>query len=195
MLVERLTNAQPTLGGHTVGVDHRSARALLGLGNDVDDQAIRAAHRQLIRSAHPDMGGSTAAAAELNQALHLLLHVPEPAPTAPPPPSAASTATADGHPDDVDRYFVLDDPPDDLLVRLMDAGHSIGEVVFVDPHAGLLEIVVGVAPAVGQLAVTVGDPGAGGTPVSFTLDALGITPAPPIADVVDALMAELSARR
>jgi hypothetical protein len=185
------------LGGHTVGVDHRSARALLGLGNDVDHQAIRDAHRQLIRSAHPDVGGSTAAAAELNQALHLLLHVPEPAspPSAPPAASDAPMAAAGERPDDVDRYFVLDDPPDDLLVRLMDAGHSIGEVVFVDPHAGLLEIVVGEAPAVGQLAVTVGDAGAGGTPVSFTLDALGITPAPPISDVVNALMAELNARR
>ena len=64
-------------------------------------------------------------------------------------------------------------------------------MVFFDPHEGLLEIVVGDAPAVGQLAVTVGDARPEGTPVSFTLEPLGVTPAPPINDVVGALMAEL----
>lgn len=57
----------------------------------------------------------------------------------------------------------------------------------------MLEIVVGTPPGVGQLAVTVGDPTADGTSVAFTLEPLGVTPAPPIGPVVEALMAAVSA--
>lgn len=171
-------------------MDHHEARIILGVANDANEQVFRAAHRLRIRSVHPDAGGSSFEAALVNEALHVLL-----SPAKMPPPEPASTNPAPtpkaSEPEDVDRYFVIREEPADLLARLANAGHSVGEVVFVDPHGGLLEIVVGDAPAVGQLAVTVGDAGPEGTPVSFTLDALGVTPAPPIGDVVDALMAAL----
>lgn len=89
---------------------------------------------------------------------------------------------------DVDAYFVVDVSPADLLARLAEAGHAVGEVVYVDPHVGMLEIVVGEAPGVGQLAVTVGGTAGDGTEVSFTLEPLGVTPAPEIGPVVAALM-------
>ena len=82
--------------------------------------------------------------------------------------------------------------PEDLLLRLAEVGHTVGEVVFVDALSGILEIVVGDPPAVGQLAASVGDAGPDGTPVSFTLEPLGVTPAPPIGDVVARLMAALA---
>lgn len=49
------------------------ARALLGVGPDADANAIRAAHRRLIASVHPDRGGTEALAAEINAARDLLL--------------------------------------------------------------------------------------------------------------------------
>lgn len=49
------------------------ARALLGLPADADVQAIRAAHRRLIATVHPDRGGTQALAAKINAARDLLL--------------------------------------------------------------------------------------------------------------------------
>ncbi|HUD90144.1 J domain-containing protein [Sphingobium sp.] len=49
------------------------ARALLGVAPDSDAKAIRAAHRRLIASVHPDKGGTEALAAEINAARDLLL--------------------------------------------------------------------------------------------------------------------------
>ncbi|WNO54731.1 J domain-containing protein [Stakelama saccharophila] len=51
----------------------REARALLGLDDDADAAAIRAAHRRLIADAHPDRGGSADRARRLNTARDVLL--------------------------------------------------------------------------------------------------------------------------
>lgn len=50
-----------------------AARALLGVEPDADARAIRAAHRRLIASVHPDRGGTEALAARINAARDLLL--------------------------------------------------------------------------------------------------------------------------
>lgn len=49
------------------------ALAILGLDDGVDEATIRAAHRRLMRAAHPDQGGSDWLAARLNAARDLLL--------------------------------------------------------------------------------------------------------------------------
>lgn len=49
------------------------ALQVLGLADPVDDVAIREAHRRLMKQAHPDVGGSDAWAARLNQAKEFLL--------------------------------------------------------------------------------------------------------------------------
>lgn len=59
-----------------VDPDIAKARALLGLGPDADASAIRAAHRRLIASVHPDRGGTEALAAQINAARDLLLDQP-----------------------------------------------------------------------------------------------------------------------
>ncbi len=53
--------------------DVAKARALLGVAPDADAAEIRAAHRKLIASVHPDRGGTEALAAQLNAARDLLL--------------------------------------------------------------------------------------------------------------------------
>lgn len=54
--------------------DVAKARALLGVGPDADAPTIRAAHRRLIASVHPDKGGTEALAAQINAARDLLLN-------------------------------------------------------------------------------------------------------------------------
>ncbi len=176
-------------------MDPHEARRVLGVDAGTDWPGIRAAHRRAIRRAHPDAGGSASTAARLNRALEVL----ETERTAPPAPPAATAPTTPVSPStqpapraaDVDRVFAIPGDPRGLLARLAEAGHVVGEVVFVDPHAGLLEIVVGRPPGVGQLAVSVGPSHDGETAVSFTLEPLGVTPAPPIDAVVEGLMAAL----
>jgi hypothetical protein len=171
-------------------VERDEALRVLELSPDASTDAIRDAHRRLIRVAHPDAGGSARAASRVNEAFAVLRSAAPEAATPPPrPPPAPARPPL---PDDVDQYYLVPGRSTGLLGRLAEAGHTVGEVVLIDPHVGMLEIVVGDAPAVGQLAVTVGEPTAAGTPVSFTLEPLGITPAPDIADVVSALMAALS---
>ena len=53
--------------------DIAQARALLGVAPDADVDMIRAAHRRLIASVHPDKGGTEALAAQINAARDLLL--------------------------------------------------------------------------------------------------------------------------
>jgi hypothetical protein len=49
------------------------ALSVLGLAEGADAEAVRAAHRRLMRSAHPDRGGSDWLAARINQARDILL--------------------------------------------------------------------------------------------------------------------------
>jgi len=49
------------------------ARSILGVGPNATEAEIRAAHSRLIRIAHPDTGGTTGLAAQLNAARDRLL--------------------------------------------------------------------------------------------------------------------------
>ncbi|WP_128080139.1 J domain-containing protein [Roseicella frigidaeris] len=64
-------------GGTGAGPGGRMSReealAVLGLAEGADAAAIRAAHRRLMRAAHPDQGGSDWLAARINQARDTLL--------------------------------------------------------------------------------------------------------------------------
>jgi len=55
------------------GMGAAEARSILGVGPDASEAEIRAAHSRLIRIAHPDTGGTTGLAAQLNAARDRLL--------------------------------------------------------------------------------------------------------------------------
>lgn len=61
--------ARPSSPGDEIA----KARALLGVAANADAAEIRAAHRRLIASVHPDRGGTEALAAQINAARDLLL--------------------------------------------------------------------------------------------------------------------------
>jgi hypothetical protein len=60
----------PTRGG---AMSRAEAYSVLGLAPGADAEAIRAAHRRLMRAAHPDAGGSDWLATRINQARDVLL--------------------------------------------------------------------------------------------------------------------------
>ena len=63
--------AGPSPGGGPM--DAEEARALLGVGKDAGPDAIKQAHRRLMKQVHPDHGGSDYLAARINEAKEVLL--------------------------------------------------------------------------------------------------------------------------
>lgn len=65
--------AEPAAEPRSGAMTRAEALEILGLAEGADEDAIRAAHRRLMRSAHPDQGGSAWLAARINAARDLLL--------------------------------------------------------------------------------------------------------------------------
>jgi DnaJ domain len=69
----RLSAAPRKLEAQAPAPSAAKARALLGVGPDATPQEIQAAYLRLIRTVHPDRGGTSGLAAELNAARDRLL--------------------------------------------------------------------------------------------------------------------------
>ncbi len=67
--------AQPTASPprRRKGMSEKEARDILGVGPEADPAEIRAAYKRLMRMAHPDKGGTSGLAAQLNAARDRLL--------------------------------------------------------------------------------------------------------------------------
>lgn len=70
LLGQPKTKSPPT---PTIQIDKHQAYSILGLQPDASADDIRAAHKRLQRATHPDAGGSTYLAAQINAARDLLL--------------------------------------------------------------------------------------------------------------------------
>ncbi len=153
-----------------------TALKTLGLTHDAHKDDISAAYRKLIRKAHPDVGGDTAVAARITEAYAWLQHSA--------PRTVASPRTSKAAPSD--ERLVLLVPPGDVFARLCELGQRLGELSYLDPQAGIMQVTFTALNSVPcQLMATVV---AGSSPkesqVEFTLEALTNAVPPPIAAVV-----------
>lgn len=160
-------------------------RALRTLGLETGARAddINRAYRALIRQAHPDAGGSTAVAARITEAYHWLQRAgtqPAQSSKPAPPPKPRPPAT-----DGADDSMTLLLPPGDVFIRLVEAGHQLGEVSYIDRDAGIVQVTFTADNGVVcQLAATITSGSPGDARVEFTLDPLASGQAPPIGRVV-----------
>jgi hypothetical protein len=184
-------------------MDVEEARSVLGVTAADGWDAVRAAYRRKIRAAHPDTqgAGSTFAATRLNQAYAALsrakragrLHAPvgaPPGPAAPPPPPApppVGLAVVGGD------TLLLAAPPDEAFALLLEAGHRVGEVSYVDRSCAIFEVVVRQDGETCSLLVTL-QGRAHGTEAFLTLEALerpaSLPPDRVVARMVDALRSD-----
>ena len=67
----RRTGIAPPAGSNKIG--DAEARSILGVGAEASHEEIRAAYSRLMRMAHPDKGGTSGLAAQLNAARDRLL--------------------------------------------------------------------------------------------------------------------------
>ncbi len=146
-------------------MDEDVARRLLEVPVGADATALRAAYRRLLRTTHPDVApghGAAERTIELRAAYELLLALvvddpvagrPTETPTPPPyrpgarRPARAATDPAD-RPAPVDVVRLDADtvgialPPDETLLVVLEAANRLGEVAYLDPSAGLVEVIV-----------------------------------------------------
>ena len=181
-------------------MNRERALRTLGLEKGAQPTDINRAYRALIRQAHPDVGGSTAVAARITEAYHWLQRAgpaPPPTPPAPPPPAARPSPHVAELTDD---SLVLLLPAGDVFARLVEASHELGEVSYIDPDAGMVQVTFTADNGVVcQLAATVqANPVSGSrhreTQVEFTLDPLASGQAPPIGQVVAHLVRLINSR-
>jgi hypothetical protein len=74
------SSASASRRGSEDGMSLAEARSILGVGDDAGSSEIVAAYRRLMQRAHPDHGGSTGLAAQLNAARDRLLAKRRPGP-------------------------------------------------------------------------------------------------------------------
>lgn len=172
----------------------QEALELLGVHPTTPWPEVRTAYRERIRLLHPDVAGAGSGpnAARTNEAFRVVraavANGAHPArPTAPAP---AAILVADLLEEAVE-VAVLDDeglelvaPPDEVFDRIHAALHTVGQVTYVDPDAGLLECLLETeAHPPAQLTVSLQGRGAT-TEAFFTLESLHAGAAPPLPAVV-----------
>lgn len=192
------------------GMQADQARRLLGVAEGADAPTLRAAYRQLLRRTHPDVsdrGDATARTVELTAAYQLLASLePEPEPPAVPSDGAQPDRPGPrrGSPDQepvrrprrievallADQTIGIAAPPDEALLLLIEAAHDLGEVSYLDPAAGLLEVVVEFLEApTSSILLSLQGRATGITEVFCTVEPLSGGEAPP-ADAVARLVVD-----
>ena len=129
------------------------ARRILGVTDDADADAARSAYRSRLLRTHPDVSGSrdaTERTVELTRAYRVLMArlsaAPPPQPPQPPQPATRPEPGPSLEPILIAMVDIstigIGAPPNETLMILIDAAHELGEISYLDPSAGLLEIVV-----------------------------------------------------
>jgi hypothetical protein len=181
-------------------MDVVEARAVLGVAVSDSWDVVRLAYRRRIRAAHPDTHGvsATPTAVRLNEAYAVLSRAkragslpvtatasPAAATPPPPPPPPAVGVSVVGS-----DTVLLAAPPDEAFVLLLEAGHRVGNVSYVDRSCAIFEVVVRQDGESCSLVVTL-QGRAHGTEAFLTLEAMErpatLPPDRVVQRVVDAL--------
>lgn len=128
------------------------ALLVLGLTHATDELAVRGAFRARLRETHPDLNAAADATdrtVRLTTAYRVALeHLGRASATPPEPPRPSAAATAPA-PDAaleirlVDAETIgIDAPAIEVVPMLIEAAHQLGDITYLDPGAGLLEVVV-----------------------------------------------------
>jgi hypothetical protein len=130
------------------------ALAVLGLAAPSDESAIRRAFRSRLRDTHPDLN-TAADATDRTVTLTVAYQVALAGVMDPPSTAPAATAAAAEPPPRVEpqeprsEVHLLDDdtiaiaaPAIEVVPMLIEAAHQLGDITYLDPTAGLLEVVV-----------------------------------------------------
>ena len=187
------------------------ARRLLGVAPDAGVDDLRAAYRRQLLTHHPDRNAASDATErtiELTGAYRLLVTLADAPPA---PPSAADTqggarpgrgtgpgaggATPEPAPLLDLTVELVDDstiavgaPPDETLFLISETAHQLGEITYLDPAAGLLEVVVEFVEApTSSVVFTLQGRATGVTDIFCTVEPLSGGEAPP-ADAVTRLV-------
>jgi len=178
-------------------VEVHEARAVLGVHATDEWSTVRLAYRKLIREMHPDRAGprTTGRAAELNEAYAVLTRAQHgsgtrlPEPPAPPPRPAATASRMTARIDE-GHTLLIGAPPDEAFTRLLEAGHVVGHVSYVDRSCAIFEVVVQHEGEACSLVVSL-EPHADGTQALCTLESIERVFKPAPEPVVRQLVAAL----
>lgn len=147
-----------------------------------------------MRSAHPDAApedpDATRRAGELNRAFDVLVAATDNGRSAWPAPSPPNPAAV--QPSNGSAGVVMHAGPGDVFVRLLDAAYEIGNVSYIDPEAGLIQVLLD-DRGDALLLIDV-DFESEPARASFTLDSQSAAVAPSIDLVVEALSDALRAQ-
>lgn len=182
-------------------MDRAEAAHVLGVAVDADQATVRDAFRTLIRAHHPDRAGaSSVRKSTLLIEAHRVLRESASRVPAPSPPSARAPAPSPPVDARVDGdSLVFRAEPEAVMALLVEAGHRIGEVTYLDRAAGLLEVLVGLQEDGGPHPVTCSlvaslQGRVDAIEVFCTVERLDGHGAPPIAVLVEALAAAVTGR-
>lgn len=184
-------------------VELSEARAILGVTVEDGRRHVRAAYLSRLRDAHPDRNDAAGAherTVRLGDAYRTALAglgVSDPPSIGGSDPGTATTTPAATV---VPVAMLSDDtvgvgaPPDEVWGLLLEASHRLGEIAFIDPGAGLLQVVIEfLEDPVCQLVLSLQGRATGVTEVFCTVESLETGPPPPIAAVTRLLVDTLTA--
>lgn len=174
------------MGLPSASMDVVEARAVLGVRAHAPEDEVRHAYREALRRSHPDLGGQGDRVQLVVDAYRILLDAPPEPEVVPAAVAVPSAVVVDGD------TVAAELPAGDLFAMLVEVGHRIGDVAYVDDLAGILELIV-TFDGYGACSVvlTLQGRATGTTEASCTVDALGPGPAPPPAAVAELLASGL----
>lgn len=183
-------------------MDPTGARAVLGVAAGASWGDVRDAYRREVRAHHPDGARDAADAtvrtvhtALITQAYAVLLAARDVPPgTSEPVRAAGNGAGPVGGAGDT-RCLLLDADPAESFAAMLEVGHVIGTVSYVDRSSGVLEVIV--TPVPGEATSLVVDLEASGR---YTQALLGVEPLgrhrpAPLDELVDRIAALLASPR